>query len=264
MIRCPICTQSLYKQEKQYRCQNNHSFDIAKEGYVNLLLKNSTNHGDNKQMVAARTQFLQKGYYQPLAEKLQSLIAILQPDVSVIADLGCGQGYYTNQIQHAFPQTQILGIDISKEAVASASKQNKQIQYLVASNAALPLASHTVDVALCLFSFQDFQETWRILKPGGILVIVSPHTNHLWELKQAVYDTPYLNEIKTASDPGFSLIREECLTYPLTIPTKEDIQELFSMTPYFYKTSPKDHAKLEQLTSLKLHASFQIVIYQAI
>ncbi len=263
MMQCPKCAQPLVRQDKQYRCVNKHSFDIAKEGYVNLLLKNSANHGDNKQMVAARTQFLQKGYYQPLASKLQELIKQYQPAVSAIADLGCGQGYYTNQFQKAFPDASLWGTDISKEAIASAAKQNKNIQYLVASNAAVPLASGSVDVALCLFSFQDFTETLRILRPNGILIVVSPHTHHLWELKQTLYDTPYLNELKQAEHPSFAILAEECLTYPLTLASNDAIRELFSMTPYFYKTSPQDHAKLNSIDTLAVHASFHIAIYQA-
>lgn len=262
-MRCPKCKQPLTKDMRRFVCPANHSYDIAKEGYVNLLQKNSTNHGDNKQMVAARSHFLNQNYYQPLAERLIALLfADTQNTSLTILDLGCGQGYYTNLIQHAIPSSTLIGVDISKEAIAYASKQNKQIQYIVASNAILPLADHSIDVALCLFSFVDYEEAKRVLKPGGKLLVVNPHQRHLYELKSAVYETPYLNEIKVDKPDGFALVHQQELTYPFTLPNNQAILELFAMTPYSFKTRKEDADKLKQLSELSVHASFSILIYQ--
>ena len=262
MIQCPKCAEALQQEAKRFVCKNNHSFDIAKEGYVNLLLKNSTNHGDNKAMVQARSHFLNQDYYKPLAELLIQKISSYALHDATILDLGCGQGYYTSQIQKVFTHHSVIGVDISKEAIAYASKQNKQIQYIVASNANLPLADDSINMALCLFSFLDASELQRVIKDNGYIIVVNPHTHHLFELKQAVYDTPYVNELNQSEIDGFKIIDAIELTYPVHINSNEAIKELFQMTPYAYKTSKEDTEKLNHLQHLDVRVSFYIQIYQ--
>ena len=47
-LRCPVCAGALEKRAGASRCPKNHSFDIAKSGYVNLLLNSSQgHHGDD-------------------------------------------------------------------------------------------------------------------------------------------------------------------------------------------------------------------------
>lgn len=267
-MRCPKCKKPIYLEHRdtsrRFVCENHHSYDIAKEGYVNLLLKNSQNHGDNKAMVRSRSHFLNQDYYLPLAKRLIALVHETQPTASSLLDLGCGQGYYTEKFQQAFADASLTGIDISKEAIAYAAKQNKAIQYVVASNADLPLADESIDVAFCLFSFIDYVEVHRVLKTNGILIVVNPHERHLFALKEAIYETPYLNEVKIDHPRGFSLTGHEELTYPFVLSSLDAIKELFGMTPYAYKTSKEDAGKLNQLDHLEVSASFSILIYQKI
>ncbi len=259
MYRCPKCKKELVLVSKSYKCSNNHSFDVAKEGYVNLLLTNSKNHGDNKDMVLARRHFLEHDYYKPMAEEVISLIEGL-PHASVI-DLGCGEGYYTNMMKEAL-ESDVYANDLSKEAIRLASKTNKAIHYFIASSADLPLPDASLDLATCIFSYIDFKENHRILKDGGYLITVMPAKRHLFELKQAIYDTPYENPENIPLDDHFELVETKEVTYPFTLDSNEAIKELFTMTPYYFKTSLKDKEKLDNLNHLVLHASFLINIYK--
>lgn len=259
---CPKCKQPLIRQDQRYLCSNNHSYDIARQGYVNLLLKNSPNHGDNKAMVMARSHFLEQDHYLPLVKEIISVIRKHCPEMTSLLDLGCGQGYYTSHFQKAFPEAYVAGIDISKEAISYAAKQNRNIQYIVASNADLPLEDSSFDAATCLFSFADDKETARVLKEGGLLITADPHARHLYALKQKVYETPYLNETAVLTRDGFQLIGQSELTYVFHLSTNEAIRELFAMTPYAYKTKKEDIAKLDDLDQLDVEASFSILVYR--
>ena len=260
MYICPKCKEKLVLNDRTYKCSNNHSYDKAKEGYVNLLLKNSKNHGDNKDMVLARRHFLEHDYYKVMANELIKCIEVLPHDT--IIDLGCGEGYYTNLIENTLHST-VYANDVSKEAIRLASKQNKNINYFIASTAELPLPTTSIDVATCIFSYIDFKEIHRILEQGGYLFTVMPAKLHLFELKEHVYDTPYMNEEKIPTSELFELCETKNVHYEFTLPNNEAIQELFTMTPYYFKTSQKDKDKLNALSELTLHASFLINIYKA-
>lgn len=260
MYRCPKCKELMILNNRTWKCSNNHCYDVAKEGYVNLLLTNSKNHGDNKEMVIARRRFLENDYYKPMAEKLISCIKKINHDL--IIDLGCGEGYYTSMIKDAC-QAQVYGNDVSKEAIRLASKTNKAIHYFIASTADLPIPDHSFDVATCIFSFVDFNEIHRILKQNGILFIVMPAKLHLYELKEKVYDTPYYNEEQIPTSPLFDLVETINVHYEFIIHDTESIKELFTMTPYYFKTSQKDKEKLNSLNELTLHASFLILKYHS-
>lgn len=126
MLICPVCKEKLIKENKTFRCVNNHSFDCAKQGYVNLSRKQTKNHGDNALMVKARTDFLEKDYYDFMRQYVKEKVK-----GNVYLDAGCGQGYYTKEIGANFEQS--YGIDLSKEAILHASKQDKHTQYIVGS-----------------------------------------------------------------------------------------------------------------------------------
>ena len=250
MLICPICKKNLEKIGCTYKCQNNHSFDISKNGYTNLLI-NHPNGGDNKEMVNARLTFLNNGYYSPLKERIKEIAKSY--NTTITCDLGCGPGYYSNDLDGL-----IYGFDISKDAIIKASK-NPKGQYFVSSSAFVPLSSESVDMALIVFapSFED--EIVRILKNDGILVLVTPAKKHLIELKESLYDNPYLNDEKEPSFSKLELISKEELTYQKNI-TKEDILNLIKMTPYFYKT---DQSSFNKITTDKtITISFNISIYQ--
>ena len=113
-----------------------------------------------------------------------------------------------------------------------------------------------------LFAPYDGKEFSRVLKTGGLLVRAFPAERHLWELKCAVYDTPYENEIDTMELDGFESVSKKCITFPLSLTKNEEIDALFKMTPYYYKTSREGQARLATLENLQTHAEFYLVIYK--
>ena len=260
MLLCPKCQEKLVKQEHSYACIHKHSFDISKEGYVNLLLKNSVNHGDSKEMVIARRNFLHNDYYLPMANKLIELITNKHPHTLI--DLGCGEGYYTSLLQQSL-QCELYANDVSKEAIKLAAKANKNITYFIASTASLPLPTNSFDIATCIFSYIDNKEIHRILKKDGYLYTVMPAKNHLFSLKKVVYDTPYVNQENIPILEDFTLVATYPIDYTIHLDSSEKIKELFTMTPYYFKTSIQDFAKLDNISSLDIEVSFLINEYQA-
>ena len=266
---CPVCGEKLERGEKSYTCPAGHGFDLASEGYVNLLpanKKHSKQPGDDKNMVRARKRFLSLGYYEPLRRAISELALGLQTSKPVILDSGCGEGYYTEGIAEAFMSLgkapRIVGIDISKEAVRLAAKRLKNAEFAVASAYHLPLAGGSADLILNCFSPLCVPEFLRVLKKGGHFIYVVPAPRHLWELKCAVYDSPYENERVTAEYEGFELVRTDELEKRALIEGKQGISDLFAMTPYFWKTPKEGLARLEKLETLETELSFVICVYK--
>lgn len=262
ILICPVCREKLGNTGKAYVCPNNHSFDIAKSGYVNLLLSKhagKTVHGDNKLMVQARRDFLEKGYYSPLREAVCEKVKN-----GIILDAGCGEGYYTAGISDKLDNSEIYGIDISKTAVEFAAKRKKNITLATASVFHIPVADSSCDTLVTIFSPYCSEEFQRVLKKGGTMIMAIPSEMHLWELKQAIYDTPYKNEVKPYALEGFGLTGKKRITYKFKLDNQQDIQSLFSMTPYYYRTGQQQQERLSALESLETTADFELLIYRRI
>ena len=256
MIICPKCKLKLNKVNNAYKCSNNHNYDIAKSGYLNLLLSR-LNAGDTKEMLVARDCFLKQGFYLPIVKEVASRLPDNHP---LVVDCGCGTGYYTDHLAQMIPG-EYIGVDISKIAIDFAAKKNKNVLYLVASNHSLPLADSSSDILLNIFAPYSDSEFARILTKKGKLIIVSANNNHLQELKTLIYDTPHTNTDKLYFLPSFKLISEHILEYKLLL-TQNDLINLFKMTPYYYKTKPSDFEKLLVVDHLEVTASFFIREYQ--
>lgn len=266
---CPICGTPLTETPRGAQCVSGHSFDRAKQGYVNLLLSQSSRskrHGDDKLMVRSRTAFLEKGYYSSLRDALIAAVLPASSPAPVILDAGCGEGWYSEGLDRALRKTgktpEILAVDISKEAVIAASRRNRNWKLAVASLFSLPVADGACDFVLNIFSPLAAEEYWRVLKPGGLLLRAVPLERHLWELKAAVYDRPYPNPPEDPVLPGFRLQEKREIRTVIRLEEPEDIRSLFRMTPYYYKTSAADQAKLDRLTNLETTLEFGLLSYQ--
>ncbi len=261
VIRCPKCNKKLNICDKSYRCENGHSYDIAKKGYVNLLMSQvskARHHGDDKIMSLSRRDFLDKGYYLPLAEAVCKSVKGKK-----FADIGCGECYYLSYIKDNIKDSVCVGIDISKEIleVASARTKPRGIVTAVASGANLPFEDECFDTLISVFAPISADEFYRVLKKDGIILRVTPDVDHLYELKQAVYDNPRKNDPLDMSLDGFEIVKTSRLTYTFTA-DKNDAVNLFAMTPYYYKTSPADRDKLLAVDDIKITADFDITIYR--
>lgn len=266
---CPVCGGMLAEKERSLVCVKGHSFDRARSGYVNLLpvsRKKTKNPGDNALMVNARRSFLSHGYYKAMRDKLCEVIDSFMNEKSVLLDAGCGEGYYTKNVADALWKTgkapEIYGVDIAKCAADAAAKNCKNAEFAVGSVFHLPVTDNSCDVLMSLFAPYCGEEFRRVLKPQGKMVLVIPGKTHLWELKKAVYDTPYENEVQDYALDGFEFLGAEKISYEIFIDNPEDIQSLFSMTPYYYKTGRQEHSRLEALKELHTEVSFEILQYR--
>ncbi len=257
-----------------FRCGKGHCYDKARSGYVNLLLsgsKNSKSPGDNKQMVNARRDFLDKGFYRPMADAFCREVVRELGGLSEVnlLDAGCGEGYYTGRLYQALADAgldvSLLGLDISKFAAEKAAKRlagaGEKALIAAASIFHMPVADESCDAVVTLFAPFCGEEFLRVLKKGGLFVMVIPGARHLWELKQAVYDIPYLNEVKDYAIPGLTFLRSVPVDREITLHGKE-IMDLFVMTPYYYKTSQEGQQRAEALETLTTETSFEILVYR--
>lgn len=261
---CPVCKSEISLFERTYKCPNNHCFDLSKDGYVNLLMSQQSSlkrHGDDKLMVKARRDFLEKGYYNELRKTLCETLKEALPENSAIIDVGCGEGYYTSEIAKS-SSFEIFGIDISKDALIYASKSVKNSRFAVASAFSLPFAENSADCVLSVFAPSAYEEFYRVLKNDGKLIKAIPLEEHLWELKCVLYKEPYKNKPEKRNDKLFRLISQKEIKYKINLTEKDDIGNLFKMTPYYYKTGREDAEKLLSLKSLEATVHFAVEIYE--
>jgi len=258
---CPVCGETLRRQERSLRCGRGHCYDLAKQNYVNLLMRNQSSgkrHGDDKRMVAARQKFLDAGYYAPLRDALCALAA--QRPGGTLLDVGCGEGYYTAAVRQAMGAAETVGIDISKTALMAAAKRDPALTLAVASVNALPVGDESCDVVLNVFAPNDDREFLRVLRPGGLLLRAVPMERHLFGLKAAVYEKPYLNPPPVYAPEGFISGPRTEVCGTMTVEPGEQVENLFMMTPYYYKTGASDQAKLKALERLETEYAFCIFV----
>lgn len=267
-LACPLDGGPLHRHGSAWQCAAGHCFDVASQGYVNLLpvqKKRSLDPGDSKEMVAARRRFLNAGFYQPIAAAVsRSVLAGLPRGASACClDAGCGEGYYLRQLAAAVGDDQelsILGLDISKWAVLSAAKQDQRPNWVVGSNANLPVLSGCVDRVLCMFGFPVHAEFARVLKPGGLLLQVDTGPDHLRELREIIY--PTLKPERTESlpvPPGFVEKFSETVRFDLEISGAEQIADLLAMTPHLYRATAEGRARAAALTEIALTVDVRLV-----
>lgn len=259
VLICPVCREALQLSDKAAVCPNGHSFDRAKEGYVNLLRtsRRGDRMGDDKLSARSRRDFLNKGYYALLRHALQDLFA---QQSGTVLDICCGEGYYTAALGDN-PLLHVYGFDLSKEMVRLAAKRGGAT-YFVANMAAIPVADGSMDAAVHLFAPFHEAEFFRVLREGGRLYTVVPGARHLYGLKTLLYERPYVNDEQLPRTEGLRLCRTEKIRGCITLDTNEDIRAVFRMTPYFYHTSREDSAKLNEADRLETEIEFLIAEYR--
>ena len=267
---CPVCGKSLERRVKSLFCPDGHCFDISRYGYVNLLMSNQSSdkrHGDDRLMVEARRDFLDAGYYVPIRDALLELALPCLKNGSRILDAGCGEAWYTSALYQAAEDkgicVSVACSDISKDALRYAAKRLPEAELAVCSSAHLPVADSGCDMLLNFFSPLEPVEFHRVLSPGGYLIRAVVLPKHLWGLKAAVYDEPYENGEPETKLDGFELCSRVDVKTRIKV-VGEDVKRLFSMTPYYYKTSAADQAKLNALESVETELEVCLLRYQRV
>jgi len=262
-------------------CTQHHTFDIAKEGYVNLVTRKlSSTVGDTKEMLNARRHFLDAGLYKPLSNALDTLILShliemqMRSEGSEIAflDAGCGEGYYLGQLYATLKAHTMIervhsfGLDISKEAIRMAARRYKNIQFVVADiKERLIFAEETLHLLLNIFAPRNVEEFARVLVPNGLVLVVIPGANHLRQLRNTLSllniqenKPQYIVEQYTHY---FSLVNTSSLNYTLHL-TQEQVTQAVMMTPNYWHLSDEVHARIEGMTGMETEVEFECLVFQ--
>lgn len=269
-LRCPVCTIDLLHEENRYVCSAGHSFDIARQGYVNLLLSSqrpSKAPGDSAEMIADRRDFLDAGFYQPLRDRIIAKLEELQNSGAEksldqpqrILDLGCGEGYYTAAFA-GHSNRQVFALDISKPALAIAARRNKAVTWCVGNSRALPFHDGSLDVVLNIFCRPHETETLRVLRDDGVLLLVGPGPAHLTELREVLYENVIVDEshsLANALSKGFTLAHTETLNFTFTV-SGAAIGHLARMTPHYWRAPQAGRQRLDDTRTLTLRAEFTL------
>ncbi len=266
---CPLCEKLLlpHMSGKEYFCENNHHFDLAKEGYLNLLpvqAKGSKDPGDNREMIRARNSFLEAGYYDPLAKVLVETIGSLRKNNQkmTLLDLGCGEGYYSRQIERRYRknvQVELHGLDIAKNAIRAAAKKQANAKFIVASSNKPPYPDQYFDLVFRIYAPSNGQQLKRIIKPDGALLIATPGPRHLWQLKELIYKK--VNEHSQAPNfpEGFELMSSQRINYKIT-PDQDERMALLQMTPFAWHADENIQKRIHDLTDLEIETDFVVTL----
>ena len=260
---CPVCGEKLNRQDRSYVCPNRHSFDMARQGYVNLLTvsqKHSLNPGDTREQVLSRRAFLEAGYYAPILRTLIETAKELGL-TGPIVDVGCGEGYYSAQLAQALG-AELMGFDISKEAVRCAAAKYKGPTWLTATAAHIPVESGSVQLVTSLFALTLPEEFSRVLAQDGYYFQVLACQDHLLGLKSIIYDELKFKEKDSVPElPGFELQKSIPIRFTFTV-EGEQIQNLFSMTPHVFRIGKEGAARLNNTQILTDTASCVLNVYR--
>lgn len=282
---CPLCQASSASarfddaelqanSQGAWVCPQGHTFDQAKQGYVNLLpahFKRSKDPGDSKAMVQARRRFLTSGRYQPIADALRAAVRDVVPTESSfsVLDAGCGEGYYLRQLAAHFDahQANWLGNDVSKWAVQAAAPWHKEGRYVVASNARLPFVDHSIDVVVCAFGFASEAEFARVLKPNGVVIKLDPSAHHLSALRDVLYTKEQAKQAATKREApsldGFDCTHTRIVAFDFEVDNSL-LQDLIAMTPHAYRAPAQGLAAATELAELQVQASVHVQVFKPV
>ncbi len=263
VLACPVCGEPLPSAAGSYVCANGHRFDVAREGYVNLLLaqhRRSKDPGYSKEMIAARRDFFDAGHYAPLAGDVAECVRSVLPagPDRVVVDAGCGEGYYLRRLRCLLARdgsrddVVLCGLDISKHGIRVASRRDPLGLYAVADTYRMPVLPGRIDVLLTHFSPVSAEDFRRVVKPGAAVLVGCPEEGHLFSFKELLYDRPAQHEpvATLAEESGFELIDTHVIRYPLSLRGPGQVANLLLMTPFFWSADDTTRVWLAALDAL--------------
>ena len=268
-LRCPVCRGELLLSGngRSLICngeKKKHCFDLASSGYVNLAPPAKNGSGDPKEAVRSRTEFLDKGFYAPIRDAVCQKVATRG---GFVVDAGCGEGYYSCGI--AAHCEGLVGFDLSKSSIEAAAKRARRegaenAFFAVSGIYDMPLADASADAVVSIFAPCAEEEFSRVLKEDGLLIVVGAGEDHLLGLKKAVYETTYKNTERVDMPSSMRFLEEQRVAYTIELCDNKSIMDLFSMTPYSYRTGEGDVQKLRELDRLTTEVDVTVRVYQKI
>ncbi|MGB7219879.1 MAG: methyltransferase domain-containing protein [Vicinamibacterales bacterium] len=278
VLACPVCDAPVTIGATAAACPHGHSFDRARSGYLNLLLshqKQSAEPGDSPAMLRSRRVFLQSGFYDQMAAAANAAVAdvVAGRHETHVADLGCGEGFFTARLQKALasavspgsPTPTCYGVDISRPGIQMAASSHRAITWIVASLHHSPFLPQSLDVALSIFASIDAADARRIVREDGALVTVTPGPDHLDALRILIYSsvtphpqTPPLME----GDTRFVRAASTRVRYPIVLDSSAQIRNLLAMTPYYWNINQATKARIEELPRLELTVDAYVNVFR--
>ena len=255
LFACPICQQALFLSENSLKCQNSHSFDLAKFGYVNLAPQIKQSKAYDKSNFQNRQLILEAGFYQPILNQLIKIASSFSQHSNIL-DIGCGEGYYARHLQQQLPDSHIYAFDLSKDSIQLAAKSDHSfaVNWFVGDLARLPIQETSMDVILDIFSPANYQEFQRVLRKNGLLIKVIPNSQHLQEIRGIVADkltnTNYSNQnILDHFKEFFTIIDSYDVAGTFSLKENEK-NALLKMTPLLFNINIKniDWSSLDNIT----------------
>lgn len=272
---CPVCGTPVTKSEdtksiicdggaKGNRACRRHCFDFSASGYVNLAPPSQSLSGDSREAVRSRTRFLDADYYAPIKDAVCEMIDTYCPR-GLVVDAGCGEGYYTAAMaKHA---ASVVGFDLSKFGIDAAAKRARReglgnVLFSASGIYSMPLRDGCADGIVSLFAPCAEEEFSRVLRSGGVVIAVGAGEDHLLGLKRAIYSEVYKNTPREDMPKSMQLLEEKRVSFSISLESNDTIRDLFSMTPYYYRTSEEDLAKLAALERLETEVDVIVSVYQ--
>jgi len=270
LLACPLCQTGLSQVDTALKCVNGHSFDVAREGYVNLLLQKRS--GDAKEMLRARRSFLERGFYAPLSDAVNELVRTHLQDVPGslhVLDAGCGEGYYLDRLQCAFASRLddcYIGLDVSKEAIRMAAKRYRQLCFVVADvKQRLVLGDHTIHAILNIFAPRNPSEFARVTIAGGILIVVIPAPEHLLRLRAALgllgMEEQKQQHVREQFAGHFEFVESSSIAYSMHL-NKEEIEQVVMMTPNYWHLSDEIREAMQEMEEIETEAGFSLMVFR--
>jgi 23S rRNA (guanine745-N1)-methyltransferase len=270
ILKCPVCDAPLTLGTRSATCPQNHTFDIARAGYLNLLLpnkKHSREPGDSPGMMRSRRAFLQAGFYDRMALATNAAVAeVLSGRAHAnIADFGCGEGFFLAGLKHHLRPFGYFGVDISRTGIRMATTYDRDVRWVVASLHESPFLPQSLDLVLSMCAPIAVADLRRVVRHDGALVTVTPGPDHLDALRALIYPsvvphspTPAL----MAGDTHFKLSGSSRVRYPLAVNSREDISNLLAMTPYYWNISRETKALVDACSRLDLTVDVNVSVFR--
>ena len=234
LLRCPLCGGAFLKKENSLVCPKRHTYDIARQGYVNFV-PGQKEMFYKKELFDHRAKVFEAGVYAPVVRRLTEMLDRFVPaENPVLLDAGCGEGYYARAVCPGRAMTRI-GFDLSKDAVKLAARGEKAAAFFAADLKRIPLQDHTVHALLDIFTPANYAEFGRVLRPDSVVMKLAPRSGYLKELRalagdrlrHAAYDD---GDVERYAHEKMNVLHQEAITYTLPV-SQETAQHLARMTP---------------------------------